>query len=402
MNAFKSEKSENVMLRQKFDAMRKQHDFEIGNLREMFNNVVSGLISADRTLRSEIDKIKNETIENALRREQSEKIMLQTKFDHMRKEHNFEIGNLREMLNNVVYGLNSTDRTLRSEIDTIKHDTLGNLSATKKLVHDSYVACQKDINHTSSYFNDWLMRVNNTLDNLSLNALHETARITLDIANLKTSNEIMKNSSGLFPISCDTVAKSGDYKIYPSSHPNGIRVYCYKDSTNKGWIVIQRRADLSVNFNRTWADYKAGFGNLSGEFWLGNEHIYTLTKDKQRELRIDINTWNGKQYALYSNFSISSESEKYRLRLSGYSGDAGDGVGEHNGQSFSTFDADNDNMMQKCCACNFGGGWWYHSNYCSFTNLNGNRFGRAGRADGFEWWEGSGGNFLMSSSMSIR
>ncbi|KAH3779362.1 hypothetical protein DPMN_157164 [Dreissena polymorpha] len=186
---------------------------------------------------------------------------------------------------------------------------------------------------------------------------------------------------------------------------NGVRVYCYKESTNKGWIVIQRRADGSVNFNRTWADYKSGFGNLSGEFWLGNEHIFQLTKDEPRELRIDMEIFNGtKRYALYSKCSISSESEKYKLNVAGYSGDVRDSLAHHSGASFSTFDADNDDSWYDCCACTYGGGWWYSD--CFSVNLNGKYVQRSDKVTntrGINWWSLTGySNSLKFVAMNIR
>jgi len=90
-----------------------------------------------------------------------------------------------------------------------------------------------------------------------------------------------------------------------------------------------------------------------------------------------INRDNGLWYsAEYSSFSLGPESDKYRLSVSGYSGDAGDALAAPalptlaaNGMQFSCLYEDND--MHPTAHCSSGkNGWWY--NWCSRSFLNRN------------------------------
>ena len=101
-----------------------------------------------------------------------------------------------------------------------------------------------------------------------------------------------------------------------------------------GWTVFQRRQDGSVDFYRNWVDYEEGFGNLSGEFWLGLSKVHRLTSNgTNHSLRVDLGDFESNTaYAQYSTFSIGDDLTKYTLNVGGYSGTAGDalnGVGEH-------------------------------------------------------------------------
>ena len=162
--------------------------------------------------------------------------------------------------------------------------------------------------------------------------------------------------------------KSGEYQVYIPHTMNRLNVYCDQDTDGGGWLVFQRRQDGSVDFYRGWADYKAGFGELTGEFWLGNDHLHSLTQDQQ-ELRVDLSDFNGATaFAKYSTFGVESESEKYALTVNGFSGTAGDSLEYHNGMMFSTMARDNDQSSHNCAQWKKGA-WWYRS--CAQCNLNG-------------------------------
>lgn len=117
--------------------------------------------------------------------------------------------------------------------------------------------------------------------------------------------------------------------------------FCEMDrDTNVGWIVIQNRVDGQLDFFRTWNEYKEGFGNIAGEFWLGLEKIHELTSSKLHELRIEMEDFEGKlKFAEYPAFAISDESNFFTLSvLAKGTGNAGDSLKYHGGMKFSTFE----------------------------------------------------------------
>uniref|UniRef100_A0A672PYF0 Fibrinogen C-terminal domain-containing protein n=1 Tax=Sinocyclocheilus grahami TaxID=75366 RepID=A0A672PYF0_SINGR len=198
---------------------------------------------------------------------------------------------------------------------------------------------------------------------------------------LATSYEPFNVQSLLYlcPVDCTDLYKSGQtvsktYSIYPAGNAP-IWVYCEMISNRKipykgGWTVIQRRMDGSVNFYRPWNQYKRGFGNVEGEYWLGLENIYQLTRNNKYMLRVDLEDFGGnKVFALYSSFSVGPEADEYKLKVSGFTdGGAGDSLSGHNGYKFSTFDKDQD-VYENNCAKLYLGGFWYSA--CHNTNPNG-------------------------------
>eukprot|EP00058_Branchiostoma_floridae_P023917 XP_002609407.1 hypothetical protein BRAFLDRAFT_86509 [Branchiostoma floridae] len=132
------------------------------------------------------------------------------------------------------------------------------------------------------------------------------------------------------PRDCSDVLKeghqdSGIYVIYPHENDGGrsIGVFCDMDTDGGGWTVFQRRRDGSEDFYRGWSDYKAGFGKLDEEFWLGNDKLHQLTSQAQYELRVDLEDFEGNSaYAQYQVFTVGSKADQYRLNVGGYSGTA--------------------------------------------------------------------------------
>ncbi|CAC5426183.1 Angiopoietin-related protein 2,Angiopoietin-1 [Mytilus coruscus] len=166
-----------------------------------------------------------------------------------------------------------------------------------------------------------------------------------------------------YPSECADISfqKDGVYNVYPKGADYPKPAYCVIRNGIK-WTVIHRRFDGSVNFSRNWEEYKQGFGNVKGAYWLGNEAIHLISTNGKHKLHIDLELRNGSRfYADYSLFKLNNESSQYLLNVTGYSGTAGDSM-------------DNDTLDGRAngynCARKFQSGWWFA--LCNFSDLNGN------------------------------
>lgn len=198
---------------------------------------------------------------------------------------------------------------------------------------------------------------------------------------------------------------SGEYKL-PKDDFLGtpeLNVFCDMEKNGGGWTLIQRRKVGLTSFNRDWKQYKSGFGSIRGDFWLGNDHIFRLTRQPST-LRIELEDWEGEtRYAEYGFFTVGNELNSYKLFLANYSGNAGDSLRYHNNTNFSTNNKDNDKCVDDCASLRKGG-YWY--NCCTDSNLNGvfYRYGEHTKnTDGITWYGWHGPNYsLKKVEMKVR
>ncbi|EAT48216.1 AAEL000749-PA [Aedes aegypti] len=136
------------------------------------------------------------------------------------------------------------------------------------------------------------------------------------------------------------------------------------------WLVVMHRYDGSVKFDRTWAEYRDGFGMVGQEFWYGLERLHQLTKEKSYELMVEMEDFNGSlKYAWYDKFVVGPEEQRYALvELGTFNGTTdGDSLKPHKGSGFSTYDNDDFGCSNKYAK----GGWWYYSGKCYGSSLTG-------------------------------
>ncbi|KAH8347342.1 hypothetical protein KR059_009409, partial [Drosophila kikkawai] len=184
--------------------------------------------------------------------------------------------------------------------------------------------------------------------------------------------------------------------------------YCAFATDGPAWTVIQNRGvfDPAENFNRSWDEYRAGFGHLSRDFWFGNEFTHKILYRDDHELRVELGYNQGEEFpdwAEYSLFRLDSEGYNYQLAVDGvFRGSLPDALEPHIHLDFSTYDRRNDGQSagNSSCAEHYGGGWWLDR--CTRSNLNGEHGNqRAGPAILWSYW-GTGTDTPKTSRMMIR
>ncbi|XP_039417453.1 tenascin isoform X3 [Corvus cornix cornix] len=195
-------------------------------------------------------------------------------------------------------------------------------------------------------------------------------------------------------------ATSGLYTIYLNGDKaQPLQVFCDMGEDGGGWIVFLRRQNGKQDFYKNWNTYVTGFGDPKDEFWIGLENLHKITSQGQYELRVDLRDKGDAAYAVYDRFSVGDAKSRYRLRVDGYSGTAGDSMTYHNGRSFSTFDKDHDSAITNC-ALSYKGAFWYKN--CHRVNLMG-RYGDNSHSQGVNWFHWKGHEYsIQFAEMKLR
>ncbi|XP_061191051.1 fibrinogen-like protein 1 [Saccostrea echinata] len=254
----------------------------------------------------------------------------------------------------------SQDNALQRTVDTLKTQVNSLRLEQRKENRKIAMNCETKIQETEQMFNRKIAEIYELLNNRTVQTVKKGSKMKTDCKDHYLQGQ----------------TRSGLYKISPFHIE--VSVYCDMETEGGGWTAIQKRMSGSVSFDRTWAEYKNGFGNPNDSYWIGNDVIHQLTRGKNSSLYVSITLQNGTTlYELYHQFSVSDESDNYRLSLgepaTGTLGDSMIDTGhpsyhDLSGMYFTTRDRANDRWSGNCAAL-YGGGWWF--SFCHHAFLNG-------------------------------
>lgn len=328
---------------------------QIYNLTKLIENGVYEVADIKETIKK--DSLRQKALENTL--EMSNKVITNLGNKIANMEENITL--LKSESKQQIYKLVGQVASLNGQIDKFVGEVSSlniQLSSLRPLL-DTVVHLKNDISKSNQVFEE-LKDIVQTDSDIQRKVKIEVEALSSQMSKLEArfdeSADLLKDH----PNGCADVKNySGVLKIKPNALTPFL-VSCESKVAGSGWTVIQRRIDGSVNFYRNWADYKQGFGNIDGEYFIGLERLHKLTKQKRHELYIKlVDQSNEVRYARYDNFVVEDEDQKYQLSAVGsYTGNAGDSFKGHRGLKFSTFDRDHDTYGGNC-ALDVKSAWWF-------------------------------------------
>ncbi|XP_035668987.1 fibrinogen-like protein 1 [Branchiostoma floridae] len=203
----------------------------------------------------------------------------------------------------------------------------------------------------------------------------------------------------------DNSKKTGLASIKPPGQSAAMQVWCNMDigQEPRGWVVILRRENGSLDFNKKFADYEKGFGTPSSpnDYWIGLQNLQKITAQDEWQLYVSLTDHDNKEaFAKYKKFKVSGAD--YKLTIEGFDilSTAGDGLTDFNfnslpctnhnyisytsltivfplltqdsnGVGFSANDKDNDGSKTSECGKQYQSGWWFNQFCPNPANLNG-------------------------------
>ena len=226
---------------------------------------------------------------------------------------------------------------------------------------DSIVQCLMELVTLYSYFLEIQMTDSNRyICKMFQGKIEDYKLVSNSKSNIYGETSNLKNPTDQQPIKnrlCQdhqsTSNQNGVFDISPVNQT--LNVYCDMKKEGGGWTTIQRRVDGSVSFQRDWADYKKGFGDPAGNYWLGLENIHAITNTFANVmLRIEASTFDGERAVMiFEGFKVDSEENLYKLTSGEVVEDPlylADKWLNYDGMSFSTQDSDNDKNLNQHCS----------------------------------------------------
>ena len=137
---------------------------------------------------------------------------------------------------------------------------------------------------------------------------------------------------------------------------------------NSGGLTLimkkRERETLHKAFNKSWEEYKTGFGDWSADnYWLGLEYMHTLTKHAKMDLVVEFYQNGLKKkniQMIYSDFQVGPELSRYSLSLDDkLYGDLDDLSSKYADIPFSTYDMSSKAEISDYPTF-FGAGWWFN------------------------------------------